>query len=393
LIDKFLSDEAKYQSQVWAQKSWWGRTLCSALSTTEATPASLTIVCYHTTTVWHGGLLPEGVGGSEQAAVHLAEAFVALGWHVTVYNNCGPSKLSIHGVEYRPSWMFNHRSRHDVVVLWRTNRLCEGSRVNCRVLAHWLHDVPDRQDFTGDRVERTDKLLVLSKSHRLLLPQVSEERVAISSNGVRQSAIRVDMLDEKIRRKAGSKKCIYTSAPDRGLECLLMLWPRIYARCPQATLSVFYGWKNWSTSRARHPSDVNWLNKMQMLLRQDGIVTANEFVTEEELWAEYLAADVWLYPTEAVETSCITAMKAQVAGAVPVTTTCGALEETVQWGVKLANERIYSDEQAQNRFVEAAVEVLTNGYVDREKMSLWARQEFSWTNVASNWAVLFGQGH
>lgn len=389
MIDKFISDRVKYQSQVWAQTTWYGRALCDALSTTQVMRTSLTIVCYHTTAVWHGDLLPEGVGGSEQAVVHIAEAFVALGWRVTVYNNCGPSKVFIHGVEYRPSWTFNHRSRHDVVVLWRTNRLCEGTRVNCRVLAHWLHDIPDRQDFTGSRVERTDRLLVLSESHRMMLPQVPEERIAISSNGVKQSALRVDLLDEKLRKKTGSKKCIYTSAPDRGLECLLKLWPRIHARCPQATLSVFYGWKNWATSRSRHPSDVNWLNMMQLLLRQDGVIVANEFVTEEELWSEYLAADVWLYPTEAVETSCITAMKAQVAGAVPITTTCGALDETVQWGVKLATERIYSDEQAQNRFVEAAVDVLSNGYVDRGRMAHWARQEFSWTRVASTWATLF----
>lgn len=42
----------------------------------------------------------------------------------------------------------------------------------------------------------------------------------------------------------------YFSAYYRGLECLLTkIWPIVKEKCPQATLSVYYGWESWVAMR------------------------------------------------------------------------------------------------------------------------------------------------
>lgn len=379
-----------YRSQVWYQNSWLGGILCSILAGRARPRDSITIVCFHTTTCWHGAWLPEGTGGSEQAVIHLSEALVKAGWFVTVYNNCGAQSLTHNNVLYVPSWKFNHRTAHDIVVLWRMNRLAAGYRINCRTLIQWHHDTLYPSEVDGAKTLRTDKHIVGSQFHRNQILHIDDSRIEIVSNAVRCPESLAGTLGPgsgHAYRRGG--KCIYTSAPDRGLECLLYLWPMIRTRCPWAELSVFYGWKIWKQAQDRHPFDVAWFKRIEGLLDAEGIVRKNVFLDEATLWHEYYESDVWLYPTQHNESSCITAMKAQVAGAVPVTTTCGALRETVQWGVKIHSESIYTDEIAQQKFVDAAVRILTKGYFERRRMMRWAETHFSWDRVAQRWIECF----
>ncbi len=57
--------------------------------------------------------------------------------------------------------------------------------------------------------------------------------------------------------------------------------------------------------------------------------------------AEYRAAGIWAYPCSFPETSCISAMKAQAAGAIPVVIPSGALRETIHIG--FATKDAYTD--------------------------------------------------
>lgn len=110
-----------------------------------------------------------------------------------------------------------------------------------------------------------------------------------------------------------NKQCLYSSSPDRGLYELLEMWPYILAKHPDATLLVTYSGDNLP--------DVDNV----MYLGQVDEATMNEL---------YQTSDVWAYPCNGGELFCMTGIKAQVAGLVPVYYPTTALHETVREGAR-----------------------------------------------------------
>lgn len=107
------------------------------------------------------------------------------------------------------------------------------------------------------------------------------------------------------------KQCFYASSPDRGLQTLLEAWPQVMAAHPDATLVVTYG-----------VSGVN----------MPGVIALGA-CDEDTMNEVYNTSDVWCHPASGGELFCITGIKAQVAGCVPVIIPTMALAETVKFGV------------------------------------------------------------
>jgi glycosyltransferase involved in cell wall biosynthesis len=120
------------------------------------------------------------------------------------------------------------------------------------------------------------------------------------------------------------------------------------------------------------------------LLDQPG-VTVHGRIGHEELAELMKTSNIWAYPTEFTEISCITAMKMQAAGAVPVCTTVAALDETVQYGHKFDVPDMWTNKEAQDKFINALADVVSNGYEKRDEMREWAIKHYGWDTVASEW--------
>lgn len=106
------------------------------------------------------------------------------------------------------------------------------------------------------------------------------------------------------------KQCFYASSPDRGLDTLLESWPKVYEAHPDATLLVTYG----GTGPAL-----------------PGVMYMGE-LSEDEMNEIYRTSDIWCHPCNGGELFCITGIKAQAAGCVPVIIPKMALRETVKHG-------------------------------------------------------------
>lgn len=123
---------------------------------------------------------------------------------------------------------------------------------------------------------------------------------------------------------------------------------------------------------------------LKNLMKQDGIVWRGR-VSQPQLWQEYATANVWWYPTDWPETSCISCMEAQALGAIPVTSDYWALRDNVQWGAK-------TDGPPQHNNIDR---VLTIDYLEaamrkpqefrREEMQQWALETFDWENFVDQW--------
>lgn len=175
----------------------------------------------------------------------------------------------------------------------------------------------------------------------------------------------------------------YFSAYYRGLEVLLKMWPEIRRRVPDATLNIYYGWGSWDALEGERGRDFHErIDKLLEELKDQG-VTEYGRVDHETLAEAMRQTKVWAYPTEFPEIHCITALKAQAAGCIPVVTKVGALEETVTCGEKVDALNIYSNDYAQSQFIRAMVRALTGPEGEVVTNDAWW-----WDNVATKWTEL-----
>lgn len=189
-----------------------------------------------------------------------------------------------------------------------------------------------------------------------------------------------------------NKTIVYGSSYDRGVEHLLKMWPEIKKQVPEAKLRIFYGWDLFMVGYKDNPERMAWKDRIDGLMQQDGIIHLGR-ISHEAVKVEFENAGIWAYPTHFGEISCITAMKAQIYGAVPVVVAYAALKETVQHGVKIDGD-IY-DQETKDEFIKQVVGLLKDENKQeeiRKEMMPWAREKFTWTNVAKQWDKEFRSG-
>lgn len=180
----------------------------------------------------------------------------------------------------------------------------------------------------------------------------------------------------------------YGSNYDRGLETLLLLWPRIRERYREARLNICYGWKTFVSGNEEKPDLMDWVSYMNKLMKQDGVVHHGR-LGKEDLRNVRAASGIWAYPTSFPEINCITALECQRDGLVPVTVDRFALKETVGSGTLV--EGRMRDEETWARWLQALF-----GYM--EDKELWQRESekakkfarrFSWDIISRKWEEYF----
>lgn len=336
---------------------------------------------------WSPKSIETGLGGSEEAVVHMSNELTSLGWKVTVYAAPGSEMGDHNGVEYRPYYELNQKDDFNVLILWRSIGFVDVSP-SARFTMVWMHDVPNNPDFTEERVNKVNKIAVLSEFHKSLFRMykdgeyvpLPEEKVFLTTNGIQE------MTNEW---KGDSKKVIYASSPDRGLVYLLQNWDRVIKEVPDATLDIYYGFDIYDKMHKNNPARMQWKQQMMDLMKQPGIKYHGR-IGHEELHQKYSEAGVWAYPTDFEEISCISGMKAQALGAIPVVTNYAALEETVKNGIKVDVD--ITTEEGVDEYFKALVMVLKNEKDQkdmREPMMKFARGYFGWDNVAKIWSEEF----
>lgn len=331
----------------------------------------IAIYCGQAWEDWAPPSVHRGIGGSEEAVINISQEFTKLGYKVTVFNTCGDFAGEYNGVVYKPYYSINPKDKFNIVIAWR-NDIFSGFPVEAKKKIVWLHDVPMQNQFKPPYA--FDKIIVLSQFHKTLLPKdIPEEKIFVSTNG-----INVKDFDGMFDRN--TNRCIYTSSYDRGLETLLRIWPDVIKEVPEAELHIFYGWNLYDEMITSGVRPKAFKDMMVGLMNQPGIYEHGR-IGHKKLAQEFLKSGVYAYPCHFEEISCISAMKAQAAGCVPVVTDYAALNETVKEGVK-----VHGKENVQE-FKEKLIEVLK----DKEKQEeirqkvLLHKGSFGWDKVAESW--------
>lgn len=334
---------------------------------------------------WSPKSIKTGLGGSEQAVVYMSQELKKLGWKVTVYANPGKEAGNHDGITYLPWHSLNPKENFNVLILWRGIGFVD-FKPQAKFTMLWMHDIPNNPDFTEDRVDRVNKIAVLSEFHKGLFrvdrggkfEPIPDKKMFLTANGI------VPMKPSK-KVERDPLRLIYSSSPDRGLVYLLKMWPDIIKEVPEANLHIYYGFDVFDAIHKGAPGRMKWKQMVLNLMRQPGI-TYHGRIGHNDLHKEMAKSGIWAYPTDFDEISCITAMECQALGAVPVVTTQGALNETVRNGLKIDVD--ITTEEGQKEYKEQLIKLLKNPVKQKEYrdgMMKWAQDYFLWENVAKQW--------
>lgn len=364
----------------------------------ESNGKELYIYCYPTAFDFNPELFEKvGFGGSEEAVINLSKELAELGWEVTVFNRCGPVPVKYGKVIYKPFWMWNYRDVVDVLILWRAPKPLDFDLGAKKVLMD-VHDVIPHEEFTPERLKRVTKIMVKTKAHRSLYPNVPDEKIAVIPNGQDNS-----LFKGKVKRDP--YLLINTSSPDRSMDVLPELFKRVKERVPQAKLRWAYGWKNFDDAFHGDPLRMKWKDEIEAKIKDAGIESLGK-LPQKDVAGLYEEGTIFAYPSEFFEIDCISVKKAQAAGCIPVTTDFAAFDESVQFGVKIHSKKDntnwalpyqygfgITDEKMKQAWVDAVVEILERGVSAKtmNDMQKWAREWFNWPRIANLWDEVIKQ--
>lgn len=356
--------------------------------------------------IWGPWSLKEGIGGSEEAVIRLSRELCNVGWEVTIYATPGDRTgtdfgfglvpILDGGAEKRPEWKqyweFNPEDEFDVLVAWRMPAFFDNS-YKARKKYLWLHDVMEKAEFTDERIKNLDKVIVLSRYHRSLFPMLPEEKVFLSANGITASDF------EGVTGRRDPHRIIYMSSHIRGLALLYDIWPDVRKAVPGAKLDIYYGWQSYEDMNHNNPGNqpggMAWMHMMQEWVKKLDGVTDHGKIGQQQIVEEIFKSGVWAYPCPFPEIYCITARKAQAGGAMPVSSDFAALDETVEFGVKIHMKQQSEDTPVGKwdkaeiaKYRNALIDALKNPMSDKERnvMMKTIREKCSWAGVAAQWS-------
>ena len=342
-----------------------------------------------------------GIGGSETAAIRIAKHLAVMGHEVSIIGQVTPGTFD--GVEYLDFQPFAYRHQAVVCDVFISSRDLSALRLINPVAATtgrqvisvlWMHDVSVGDDWRGEMPEYTYVFCLspwAKKVAQSYYSHVRREKFILTRNGIEPS-----MFSPELGMPWKSTgKVVYSSSPDRGLNRLLDYWPDILKMEPSARLHVYYGFDTWKKMAAQRRDKDALLTiqyyESRLEMMADQRVVNHGRVGQAELTKAWLDADLWLYPTNFTETSCITAMEAQAAGAWPITTRLAALPDTIRDGafVDPPNTRDGYREEFLSHVADALLSRDSTIGMRRYVIRQLALADSSWRSVAEEWSELF----
>ena len=332
------------------------------------------------TNSWDADSIYNGIPGSEEAVIYMAKELAALGNRVIIYGDPPPNSFHTHPLA-NPRYVdakSSNDERLDIAIAWSLplSAVFELKSIASKVYL-WPHGFIDR--FTMDQINQFDGVLWLSEWQRdHISAQIPEMKrfTEVFGNGI------VTETFPEIRPRENPYSCIYGSNYGRGLDLLLDIWPTIKDQYPQATLDIYYGWQSWGSLSPE--KEKNLRAKIPELYPLD--VREHGRVSHYELNYAYNRASLWVYPSYECETFCITALRAQYAGAIPVVFRWAALNETVRHG-------FYCSEYSEfpSLMMWALGEAKKIKLEERKSMRAFIETNFTWKIIAVRWLEYFNK--
>jgi glycosyltransferase involved in cell wall biosynthesis len=335
------------------------------------------------------------LGGMQSAACYLSAELAKRGHSVALVSHIKVPGRYL-GVEC-PGWDFGHTrgylNRFDVVVVvglacgLRLRRAGVSTRLILwtghsfdRLHVRPLVDAAERAAWDGFALKSRWQTHEFSRRFR-----IPPEAITIQRNAIAPPFEKIERDQPLFPIRATGPELVYTSTPFRGLGVLLTAFPMIRAQLPECRVSVYssmavYRFEEKDRYRA-------YYDECRAL---DGIEYKGS-VGQSHLAQALGGCDILAYPNTFAETSCIAVMEAMAAGCLVVTSTLGALPETMNGhGVNIRPPR--DKDQYAREFSSKIVEVCRqarldpDAYQDRiDRQVEYIRSTHTWSIRAQEW--------
>lgn len=312
-----------------------------------------------------------GVGGAELALMSWAETMAGRGHDVRIYNS--PSRPDDYdGVKYLPQGSFVPSEGRDVFVLFRSpSPHLRTTKADKKIF--WSCDQRTVGHYGRDVFPFVDKVVCISPYHvdyHKKHYEIDDDKITYIDLGVR-----LQDYNQEIEKVPG--RCIFCSVPDRGLDLLRIMWPKIKERRPDASLVITADYRLWgSPSPRNHGHRMNWMSQPDVAFL--GKISRHQLVKEQ------LAAVVHPYACTYEELFCISSAECQVAGATSITNDIGALATTNEYGAMPGN---ILDSGWQERFIDTVVKTMDFDELGKQ-ISEAAKYRFDWQRICQEWEGL-----
>lgn len=249
------------------------------------------------------------ISGSEYMAMNIAKEFLKLGYRVFIIGTFEDKDKNINyegiydNIQYIDYKYFSEFALKYVIDYLIISRYASNLIYydNIKNVYLWLHDVlpliGNNSRFIQYHKHKFKSLIAITdwqKENTVKKLNIPSESIYVSRNAI---------YPERFLNKTVEKipyRFIYSSCPERGLEYLIEIIPKIKEKYPKTTLHLFVY------------KDRVYNHTMESIKKLD-YVFLNDRIPQEELAIEFLKSDIWLYPTNFPESYCITALEAMAA--------------------------------------------------------------------------------
>jgi len=337
----------------------------------------------------HNKRLAENIYGSELALLHLSnELSTTYDIYITSLNTYEDMDFgNLHYIHHRH--LEGMHSRFDILIVWRyLNFFVHYSSEIARKTYLWLHDtyilpwleghhLPDiGKPLVHNILHRITSVIVLSEWHKAQIIKTygiqDSESIAkfhIIGNALEDEHVKMMLQNTNIEVRVRNR-FIWVSAHDRGLENLLIHFPKIREQLPDSELHIY-----------RTCAQELQNKYTETFYKYHG------FVSNTKIIKHMLQSQFWFYPTDFEETFCISALEAQACGCTCITTPKAALQEMIADRGILLNGDVYT-EKFWGNVVSLLKQISETTYPTQDSI-IWGRQQ-TWSKRALEWLSLFG---
>ena len=199
------------------------------------------------------------------------------------------------------------------------------------------------------------------KNNTEILYPILKDKLDTINNGINPQDFKFD-CNRKIKNKFS-----WTSCNDRGFDNLLIIWPKILEKIPDATLDI--------CSYKEYPQ------KILDTIKLYNSITYHGKLNTEELYKLISTSEYWLFTNKNMETSCITGLEMLMSEVICLYYPVGGLVDTIgDYGIKVEGGN--EIDTILNLSEERKTELRKNG----KEYALTC----SWENRAKEWSKLLG---
>tara|TARA_Y100000389_G_scaffold76555_1_gene73275 strand:- start:590 stop:1675 length:1086 start_codon:yes stop_codon:yes gene_type:complete len=338
----------------------------------------------------------KNVGGTEIAAIALAEEFVKIGHEVYIFCiSSNPTEIFIHnGVKYiHINYLqeFMNKTYIDEFIICRFIHVFILFTIRAKNIHLWLHDCIANPYIDGKEIydqgihllnnysKIINNIVILSDWHKDFCKSIyygiDYNKYKLIGNGLNETLYNFSLSTEEIKQKKIPFKFTYCSCYKRGLSICIDIIEELQKEHPSITLDIcWYLIPDDIKQRIENNPNINFLGRL----------------SQPELIEQLYKTSFWFYPLIETETYCISALQAQACGCICVARKSSGLITTIsdrgvliegmsgskEWNESVIKElkKLLNDEKLQDYYLNKGIE--------------WAKKE-TWKYKSIEWDLLF----